>query len=1296
MRTLQPKSGLSMKIRILTYLMVGIFLLTNSNLSYAFTSDIKAGPVLASAFVDIDTDGDQLGDTWERNYFGSIDVVNEPYGDFDNDGYTNLWEYQHGTDPTDPGDPNFYIVARNNALGFLKAMMDKRVTSGKRILYSYIDTDGNTEGYSWTYDDALAILAFEERGEWQRAKEVLDAFIWFQDRDPIGDGRIRRGYWATKPIDDLHVGDCNDWITNANAEASNQAIGDMAFMILAALRYHDHIGGADPYYLNFAKKLGDWIYNNAKSDAGAGGYNMARRDNELANPANFDRKSTENNIDVYVAFIKLYEALNDHDYRTYALHAKNYVLAMWNAADGMFWTGTIDDGVTINGGTNSDVRDYDGVNPTSGQPEDPSAWGFLTFGETAKYGAGVNWVENNCKVENMDGFAFGYDFNASRDGIWFEGMSHISLSYQMLGDDTQSNKILDVIMQAQDLTTGGIMCASHDGVSTSFNGWTLSDDLHVAPTAWLIFAVDAYNPFWSQAITGPVPYEGGYNAAGDKYIFLEPWAEASTANIAPAQDGTVRAMVDFIGTGGDDKGTFDVSDDGTIVKYEWDFDGKGTYDWSSTAAGDVQYWYTEAGAHLARFRVTNDKGYVSSRGVSINVAQADLGAGVSSPVTSGVSASAINGAAPLAIMFTGAGSDADGYVAGYEWDFNGDGEYDSYSNSSGNITHTYHEVGTYAPTFRITDNDGLTDSATLAIEVFDGSTGPTASAGINAAAGVAPHMVEFYAIGSTGDITAYEWDFDGDSVYDWSASQETVATHIYGEPGTYEARLKVTDTGGISDTDTVKVRVEFNAGLTPPTAIGSVDVSNGIVPFTATFTHSSSVGIITKYEWDFRGDKEYNWSSSSGDDKAYLYTRPGYYLAALRATEDNGLTDMTYLPMVVMGPDQAGAVFASYIKSPKDGESIYGNSVSIIVEIMPYNKNQNAQLQHRHTSPPNEPWADLGAPFAYPYRTTTDATIYPDGTYEARVPINSIPDKAKTTLFAVDSVNWDIFEEVTPDGKRIKKVRVEKDEDMVIELVDGTKVEIKSGTLPQDDIMTVTTPNGSGTLVDDGTNSILYHRDFTFTNTTTFDKPITIVIPYDDADDDGIVDGLNVREEELKLYMYDEVKGEWVEMPDYTVYPDENYVAGTITHLSVFGLGNLGIGAAAVGGGGGIGSMFGGGGGRSCFIATATFGTPMAEEVQSLRYFRDRHLLTNRPGLFAVDMYEKYSPPVARAIEKSKFLKGMVRYHLRPVITFARLANVFIKWGQSPPGLDDVPGTVPIITFSQFANRFAKGVDSHD
>jgi len=75
-----------------------------------------------------------------------------------------------------------------------------------------------------------------------------------------------------------------------------------------------------------------------------------------------------------------------------------------------------------------------------------------------------------------------------------------------------------------------------------------------------------------------------------------------------------------------------------------------------------------------------------------------------------------------------------------------------------------------------------------------------------------------------------------------------------------------------------------------------------------------------------------------------------------------------------------------------------------------------------------------------------------------------------------------------------------------------------------------------------------------------------------------------------------------------------------------------------------------GGGGGGCFIATAAYGSYLHKDVRTLRTFRDRWLLTNRPGQAFVALYYRLSPPVARIISEHDSLKILVRLFLAPII----------------------------------------------
>ena len=65
--------------------------------------------------------------------------------------------------------------------------------------------------------------------------------------------------------------------------------------------------------------------------------------------------------------------------------------------------------------------------------------------------------------------------------------------------------------------------------------------------------------------------------------------------------------------------------------------------------------------------------------------------------------------------------------------------------------------------------------------------------------------------------------------------------------------------------------------------------------------------------------------------------------------------------------------------------------------------------------------------------------------------------------------------------------------------------------------------------------------------------------------------------------------------------------------------------------------------GSGCFIATAAYGTPTAEQIDVLREFRDVVLLESTVGSQFVALYYQLSPPIADFISGSKFLKILVR-----------------------------------------------------
>jgi len=86
----------------------------------------------------------------------------------------------------------------------------------------------------------------------------------------------------------------------------------------------------------------------------------------------------------------------------------------------------------------------------------------------------------------------------------------------------------------------------------------------------------------------------------------------------------------------------------------------------------------------------------------------------------------------------------------------------------------------------------------------------------------------------------------------------------------------------------------------------------------------------------------------------------------------------------------------------------------------------------------------------------------------------------------------------------------------------------------------------------------------------------------------------------------------------------------------------------------------------SCFIATATYGSESAPEVQFLRNFRDLYVLNTFSGRSFMVMfnsfYYSFSPQVASVIASNTFLREFMQIFLRPMLAILWLAY-YVSFG---------------------------------
>jgi hypothetical protein len=73
-----------------------------------------------------------------------------------------------------------------------------------------------------------------------------------------------------------------------------------------------------------------------------------------------------------------------------------------------------------------------------------------------------------------------------------------------------------------------------------------------------------------------------------------------------------------------------------------------------------------------------------------------------------------------------------------------------------------------------------------------------------------------------------------------------------------------------------------------------------------------------------------------------------------------------------------------------------------------------------------------------------------------------------------------------------------------------------------------------------------------------------------------------------------------------------------------------------------------------CFVATAAYGSPLADEIWALRRFRDRYLMTNPAGRAFVDTYYAVGPYAADIIAEHPWMRTTTRILLTPLVALAR------------------------------------------
>ena len=365
-------------------------------------------------------------------------------------------------------------------------------------------------------------------------------------------------------------------------------------------------------------------------------------------------------------------------------------------------------------------------------------------------------------------------------------------------------------------------------------------------------------------------------------------AEVSQTEATPGTE------IEFDGAGSHDNDCGNES----ITEYAWDWDNNGAVD----EIGDVlTHSWDENGTYYVNLRVRDDEGYTNELDEPIEITITN------EPIDPIATASA----GPLTqtvcepVQFSDDGSyDPDGgLITLYEWDWNNDGTYDDTGDT---ISHSFDTVGIHPVQFRVTDDEGATDTLDSPIEITVENALPIASATSDTEYAFTDVLVQFDASDSTdGDcsgesIVLYEWDFDFDGAFNMDDTGMIVG-HSWASEGSYNVQLRVTDDEGATDMLDVPLEITVGTEYFNPIAYATVEAGPHIVCEDITFADDGSYdpdgGLITLYEWDWNNDGTYD---DTGDVFNHSWDTPGTYYVQFRVTDDEGSTDTLATPLIMV------------------------------------------------------------------------------------------------------------------------------------------------------------------------------------------------------------------------------------------------------------------------------------------------------------------------------------------------------------------------------------------------------------
>ena len=333
--------------------------------------------------------------------------------------------------------------------------------------------------------------------------------------------------------------------------------------------------------------------------------------------------------------------------------------------------------------------------------------------------------------------------------------------------------------------------------------------------------------------------------------------------------------------------------DGEIAAYRWDFDGDGIFD-QEVPEPVVEHTFETAGEWVVTLTVVDDFGDVSpplAATIPIN-----------NPPIAAFQLSESQAPELAPIRFTDLSHDEDGAIVCWLWQF-GDGGTAAEAGSE----HAFQSAGTYTVSLTVTDDGGARHTTVAQVTITN--LPPAAQLSADRAERPTGASFRFDASGSSdpspgGSITQYEWDFDGDGMYERTSSSPTLS-RAYSDDGTFAVGLRVIDDdGAFAVADPLCVRVVNRAPRidriqwTPAAPTDAEDV------LLIASAHDPD-GNIVQWFWDF-GDGVVVTASGP----TVRFPEDGRHTVAVTVQDDDGARSDPFSVEIVIENASPVAAFA--------------------------------------------------------------------------------------------------------------------------------------------------------------------------------------------------------------------------------------------------------------------------------------------------------------------------------------------------------------------------------------------------